>query len=307
MVNRAGPGHKFCLSESLMDLSPITLLTLALLGYVAGGLAGLVFCRWERLANFFSFGFATLAAVCGAVGCALLLATGATTAPIQLQLLPTLIPYVQFTVRLDSLSVFFGLIVSLLGFALSLYSLGYARGFYGRKNVGVLGAFFNLMLLATTLVVLADNAFFFLIAWEIMALSAYCLVSFEHEKPEARSAGVLYFVMSHIGTGCIMLGFLLLFQASGGYGFDGFHAWEKNSPPPSAIGTIRIFRLLFISFCSARRRVSAVPDRLWRQGGHRAVAHLAAGGASGRAQQRLRLFVRRDHQDRHLRHGARVL
>ena len=68
------------------------------------------------------------------------------------------------------------------------------------------------MLLATTLVFLADNAFFFLIAWEIMALAAYCLVSFEHEK-RARSAGVLFFVMSHIGTGCLILGFLLLFQA----------------------------------------------------------------------------------------------
>ena len=88
----------------------------------------------------------------------------------------------------------FGLIVSLLGFALSLYSLGYVRGFFGRKNVGMLGMFFNLMLLATTLVVMADNAFFFLMAWEIMALTAYCLVSFEHEKPETRSAGVLYFV-----------------------------------------------------------------------------------------------------------------
>src|SRR5947209_2619361 len=89
---------------------------------------------------------------------------------------------------------------------LTLPLLGYARGFFGRKNVGVLGAFFNVLLLAVTLVFLADHAFFFLIAWEIMALSAYCLVSFEHEHNETREAGVLYFVMSHIGTGCIMLG-----------------------------------------------------------------------------------------------------
>ena len=41
----------------------------------------------------------------------------------------------------------------------------------------------------------------FLIAWEMMALTAYCLVSFEHEKPETRQAGVLFFVMSHIGAG----------------------------------------------------------------------------------------------------------
>ena len=44
------------------------------------------------------------------------------------------------------------LIVSLLALALSIYSLGYVRGFYGRKNVGVLAAFYNALLLATTLV-----------------------------------------------------------------------------------------------------------------------------------------------------------
>ena len=175
-----------------MDITPTTLLPLAFLGYVLGCAMGLLFLRHERLANFFSSGCGTLGALCGAVACVMSLAAGSTTAtPLQLQLSPTLIPYLQFTVTLDPLSAFFGLIVSLLGFALSLYSLGYARGFYGRKNVGVLGAFFNLMLLATTLVVMADNAFFFLMVWEIMALSAYCLVSFEHEQPEARNADSL--------------------------------------------------------------------------------------------------------------------
>ena len=200
---------------SLTNIDPTSLLLLAMLGYVVGSVSGLVFCRCERLANFLSFGFATAGGACGTVACALSLASGASSAPIQVLLLPPLIPYVQFTMRMDALGSFFGLIVSLLGFALSLYSFGYARGFFGRKNVGVLGLFFNLLLLATTLVVMADNAFFFLIVWEIMALTAYCLVSFEHEKPEARSAGVLYFVMSHIGTGCITLGFLLMFQAVG--------------------------------------------------------------------------------------------
>jgi hydrogenase-4 component B len=233
------------MSASFMDITPTTLLPLTLMGYVLGCAAGLLFLRHERLANFCSFGCATLGALSGAVACVMSLTAGPAAAPIQLQLLPTLIPYVQFTVRLDPLSAFFGLIVSLLGFALSLYSLGYVRGFYGRKNVGALGAFFNLMLLATTLVVMADNAFFFLMVWEIMALSAYCLVSFEHEKPETRSAGVLYFVMSHIGTGCIMLGFLLLFQASGDYGFAGFHALGDKMSPGSRDAAFLLFLIGF--------------------------------------------------------------
>jgi hydrogenase-4 component B len=228
-----------------MDITPTTLLPLGLLVYVLGCAAGLLFLRHEKLANLCSFGCATLAALCGGIACVMSLTAGPAAAPLQLQLSPTLIPYLQFTVTLDPLSAFFGLIVSLLGFALSLYSLGYARGFYGRKNVGVLAAFFNLMLLATTLVVMADNAFFFLMVWEIMALSAYCLVSFEHEKPETRSAGVLYFVMSHIGTGCIMLGFLLLFQASGGYGFAGFHALGDKMSPGSRDAAFLLFLIGF--------------------------------------------------------------
>jgi hydrogenase-4 component B len=248
-----------------MDLTPTTLLPLALTGYVLGCAMGLLFIRHEKLAGFFSFGCGTLGALCGTVACALSLAAGTTTAPLQLQLVPTLIPYVQFTVCLDPLSAFFGLIVSLLSFALSLYSIGYARGFYGRKNVGVLGAFFNLMLLATTAVVMADNAFFFLIAWELMALSAYCLVSFEHEKPEARSAGVLYFVMSHIGTGCIMLGFLLLFQASGGYGFDGFHALSAK-PEWLDSGSRNAAFLLFLTGFGIKAGI--VPLHTWLPAAH---------------------------------------
>src|SRR5664279_421652 len=137
------------------------------------------------------------------------------------------------------------MMVSLLAVAISIYSLGYARGYYGQKNVGALAAFFNLLLLATTLVFLADNVFFFLVAWEIMALTAYCLVSYEHEKEEARNAGVLYFVMSHIGTGCIMLGFLLLFQASGGYGFAGFHALGDKMSPGSRDAAFLLFLVGF--------------------------------------------------------------
>ncbi len=207
-----------------MDQLPLLLVIFALVGYVAGAVAGLLCLRAERAANVSAFGFAALASLTGVVGSVMALLTGAAQAHQSVQILPVLIPYIRFSIRLDPLGLFFTLLVSLVGLAISIYSLGYARGFYGRKNVGIFGAFFNSVLLATTVVFLADNAFFFLIAWEIMALSTYFLVSFEHEKEESRNAGVLYFVMSHIGTGCLILGFLLLFQASGNYDFEGFHA-----------------------------------------------------------------------------------
>jgi hydrogenase-4 component B len=219
-----------------MIISSSLLLQIALCAYAAGAVGSLLALRHERTANLVGFGCATAAASCGMGAALLALTVQATPGAAAFELWHSLIPYLQLTVKLDPLGAFFLLIVSFLGLALSLYSLGYARGFFGRKNVGVLAAFYNALLLATTLVFTAANAFFFLIAWEIMALTAYCLVSFEHEKPEARSAGVLYFVMSHIGTGCLILGFLLLFQTTalngaGDYSFDAFRALgEKMSP-----------------------------------------------------------------------------
>jgi hydrogenase-4 component B len=219
-----------------MELPSSTLLLqIALCLYGIGAVGSLLCLRHERIANLVGFGCATVAGAFGIGAGIMMLTAGPGDGKGAFELWPSLIPYLQLTVKLDPLGAFFVLIVSVLALALSVYSFGYVQGFYGRKNVGVLAAFYNALLMATTLVFTASNAFFFLIAWEIMALTAYCLVSFEHEKSEARSAGVLYFVMSHIGTGCLILGFLLLFQAAGGqspgdYSFDTFRALgEKMS------------------------------------------------------------------------------
>jgi hydrogenase-4 component B len=245
-----------------MSLQPATLLIASLCGYVIAALAGLVCLRRERLANICSFGVGAIAALSGLLGALIHLARGpGATAP-QFEILPALIPYIKFSVRLDALSALFLLIVSLLGFALSAYSLGYAKGFFGRKNVGVLGAFFNALLLATTLVFVADNIWLFLIAWEIMALAAFCLVSFEHEKPATREAGVLYFIMSHIDAGCIILGFLLLFQASGDYGLDSLHNLGARMSPGKRNAAFVLFLLGF------GIKSGIVPLHIWLPAAH---------------------------------------
>ena len=60
------------------------------------------------------------------------------------------------------------------------------------------------------LVVLADNAFFFLIVWELMSLLSYFLVVAEHEKPDVRFAGLFYLIMTHVGTAFIFVTFLTI-------------------------------------------------------------------------------------------------
>src|SRR5258707_1360947 len=218
-------------------------LVISLSGYVVAAGLGLLLHSKQRLANLFSFGTGAVAALAGLWAACAALASGATTP--SLTLLEHQIPFIKFTIRLDPLSAFFLLIVSLLGLALSIFSLGYAKGFYGRKNVGVLGAFFNALLLATTVTFVADNVWLFLIAWEIMALTAYCLVSFEHEQAETRDAGVLYFIMSHIDAGCVILGFLLLFQASGDYSFASLHHIGASMSPTKRDAAFVLFLLGF--------------------------------------------------------------
>jgi len=206
-----------------MDDLPLLLLRLALAAYAAGAVGGLIAGRAAGVARAVSFGAAALGALAGVAGAVAGLGGGAPGAAAAAPLLPALLPGVRFTIRLDALGLYFALLVSLLGLALSLYSLGYTRDFAGRRNVGLFGAAYNSALLATTVVFLSANAVGFLVAWELMALATFILVSTEHERDEARHAGVLYFIMSHLGTACLILGFLLLFQASGGDGFAGFH------------------------------------------------------------------------------------
>src|SRR5665647_861079 len=245
-----------------MNLNPAMLLVASLCGYALGTGGGLLFLRRERLANGFCFGMAALAALSGLVAALWFLAGGVGNPAPHFELLPPLLSSIHFAVRLDALSAFFLLLVSLLGVAISIYSLGYAKGFFGRKNVGVLGAFFNLLVLATMLVVVADNVWLFLMGWELMALTAYCLVSFEHEEPETRRAGVLYFIMSHLDAGCIILGFALLFQASGDYSFASLHDIGAQMSPGKRDAAF----LLFLAGFGIKAGI--VPFHIWLPAAH---------------------------------------
>ncbi|MBI5384865.1 MAG: hydrogenase 4 subunit B [Verrucomicrobia bacterium] len=245
-----------------MNLTPAMLLLVSLCGYAIGAAGGMLLLRRERPANVWCFGVAALSGLSGLLAALLMLAGGTGTGIPQFELFRPLLPYIHFSVRLDALSAFFLLIVSLLGLAISLFSLGYAKGFFGRKNVGVLGALFNALLLATTTMFVAGDLWLFLIAWELMALTAFCLVSFEHEKAETRKAGVLYFIMSHIDAGCIILGFLLLFQASGDYSFTSLHDIGAKMSPGKRDAAFLLFLVGF------GIKAGIVPLHIWLPAAH---------------------------------------
>ena len=141
---------------------------------------------------------------------------------------------------------------------MSIYSFGYLSSSQGSRPA-VLGFFLNLELLSLSLVFTASNALFFLIAWEVMALSAYCLVSFEHHREETRDAGILFFVMSHVGTGCLILGFLVLHTLTGSFQFSSFHGVSQ----PLQYATL--FALFLIGFGV---KAGIVPLHIWLPAAH---------------------------------------
>src|SRR5262245_49317125 len=122
-----------------MNDTPVLLLHLALVAYVAGVGSAILFFKADELANRFSFGCATAGALCGVMGGGLSLASGNVSGPFEV--VHSLVPYLHFSVRLDALGVFFWLLISTVALAISIYSVGYARSFYGRKKVAVLGGF----------------------------------------------------------------------------------------------------------------------------------------------------------------------
>ena len=69
-------------------------------------------------------------------------------------------------------------------------------------------------------VVLARDAIVLIVAWEIMSIASYFLVTFEHDRPEVRRAGMLYLVASQVGVVCLFVLFALVGRAAGSYGFD---------------------------------------------------------------------------------------
>ena len=244
-----------------------TLLTLLLACYIAGALLPLCVPHNPRAQNFLAHGLAGAASLWGiSLGLSGLVASKPLTFS-----LPSSIPYLDFAFRLDALAAFFVLTISLVGLAVSVYAFGYVTHLYGRTSIGVLGALFNGFLLSMTLVVLADNGFFFLIVWELMSLLSYFLVVTEHEKPDVRYAGLFYLIMTHLGMVCIILTFFIFFQDAHSFSFASFRS--LGTPLPEGLRTLVFFTAL-IGFGT---KAGIVPLHVWLPYAHPAApSHVSA-------------------------------
>lgn len=228
-----------------------------LAAYALGAISGLLLKSTSGSARRAGCGFALLGAILqGAAGLAALLG-----GPVAWSVASG-VPLFAYGFSLDAVSAFFTLALSLLVAAVSIYSLGYLASMEKRLNLGLLSFFYNALLLSLAVVFTASNAFLFLIAWELMALTAYALVTFEHTSPESRSAGLLYLIMSHIDAGCLLLGFALLAQNAKSLDFSSLREAASQLPPQHQTAA---FLLFFLGFGI---KAGVIPLHIWLPAAH---------------------------------------
>ncbi len=140
--------------------------------------------------------------------------------------LPLGIPWIGMHFRLDALSAFFLAVINIGGAAASAYAIGY--GAHEKSPMRVL-PFFPAFIAAMNCVVLADDGFAFLVAWEFMSLTSWALVLASHDDPESRSAAYIYLLMASFGTLCLLMAFGFLGGVGGAYDFSTIRDAPKDA------------------------------------------------------------------------------
>ncbi|NVN85021.1 MAG: hydrogenase 4 subunit B [Rhodopseudomonas sp.] len=180
--------------------------------------------------------------------------------------LPIGLPWLGAHFRLDALAAFFLVVVNLGGAAASLYGVGYGRHEHAPHRVL---PFFPAFLAGMNLVVLADDAFSYLLCWEFMSLASWALVMAHHRESGNTRAGYVYLVMASFGTLALLLAFGFLAGPAGDYGFAAIRAAAHS---PSAATLVLILMLL-----GAGSKAGLVPLHVWLPLAHPAApSHVSA-------------------------------
>jgi len=179
-------------------------------------------------------------------------------------------------VRIDALSGWFILLINFTLITGALYGFNYMRRYRERKSeitmhcIAFLFVQFSLIGICSV-----QNGFIFLLLWELMALSVFILVIFEHEKPETIKAGINYIVQSHISIVFIMLGFIYVAYKTGSFSFDAVAEFSKLQ---STLAGTALFLCFFIGFAI---KAGFVPFHTWLPYAHPAAPTHVSGIMSG--------------------------
>ena len=178
--------------------------------------------------------------------------------------------------QVDALSAWFMLIINFAFLTGGFYGLFYMHAYSNQpKNLSLHGILFVLLYTALISLCVIQNSIAFLIAWEIMALSAFLSILFEHEKIATIKAGINYLIQSHVSIIFMMVGFIWVASKTGSYDFNAIHNYSQASPP--AISLI-LYLFFFIGFAI---KAGFVPFHTWLPYAHPAAPAHISGIMSG--------------------------
>jgi hydrogenase-4 component B len=248
-------------------MDSLTLLLWALVIYVAGGVLSLLLFRRERIAILLAGISAMIGGLLGLCSAVPILLSGQTLTFST----PGLFSFAAFVVRMDSLAAFMLVVISLLVTVCALYSIAYVQEYRG-KGAASLGFFMNLFIASMVGLVVMDNAFYFIILFEMMSLASWFLVIADQDD-ESISAGLLYFFIAHAGSVLIMIAFFLMWRQSGSLDFDSFRTLSL-SPWMASV----VFLLAFFGFGA---KAGMLPLHSWLPRAHPAAPSHASALMSG--------------------------
>ena len=205
-------------------------------------------------------------AACGAAATVALIQLVATPAAAPTATLPIGLPWIGAHFRVDALSAFFLVVINLGGAAASLYGIGYGRHETEPRRVL---PFYPAFLAGMNLVLLADDAFTFLLSWEFMSLASWALVMTHHRQDDNRKAAFVYIVMASAGTLALLLAFGLMAGPEGSYSFV---AMRAHHALPGLAGLV-----LGLALLGTGSKAGLVPLHVWLPLAHPAApSHVSA-------------------------------
>ena len=238
----------------------LSALAAALGGYGIAALIGIVGGR-RGLAAVYTLSM--VAAGTSAVVGASFLASGTAAEAVTL---PLGLPWIGAHFHIDALAAFFLFVLGFAGLAISLFALDYGR--HDDEPVRVL-PFYPTFLAGMTLVLIADDAFTFLLSWELMSLASWLLVLANHREGQTASAGLLYLVMASFGVGALLLAFGLLSHGAGDYAFAALRG--------AALDPWRSGLFFALAVVGAGSKAGVVPLHVWLPPAHAAApSHVSA-------------------------------
>jgi len=198
----------------------------------------------------------------------------------EVAVLPLGLPDLPFHLRLDSLSALFLLLLGGASAGISIYAAGYLRKGEGTAP-GLQCLEYHLFLASMALVLLADDAYAYMVAWESMALSSFFLVTSDHRLPEIRRAGYLYLLIAHIGAIGILLSFGVL-QSGGDLsisnGVADYTFAHMRAMPHDAFWASAAFGLALFGFGA---KAGLLPLHVWLPEAHPAAPSPVSAMMSG--------------------------